>query len=258
MPIISLMRITTDFSSFCSRRSVPSWLAMVVLALGLLAAPARAADSAKNTQAALTPTASSATPAPEKHSDNAGSAFCNGIRLEDEIELVNTRSICGGGKSEMMRNGLKVETYANCDDAGHRRWRSSDLDSFLSFDPSVPTIIFVHGNQITPGDAKDEGIMTYRTIIKHGPDAPRIRFVIFSWPSSKVGGLLYDVREKAARTEPAGWRSPCHRAARPRSTARPAAGTGRCPPRPRAVRARPASSRAPRRCRSCRHKAART
>ena len=33
----------------------------------------------------------------------------------------------------------------------------------------------------------------------------RIRFVIFSWPSSKVsGGLLNDVRVKAARTGPAG------------------------------------------------------
>jgi esterase/lipase superfamily enzyme len=172
---------------------------MVVLALGLLALPALAADSAK------APNPASATATPEKHSDNGSSVFCNGIRLGDEIELVNTRSICGGGNSDLMRNGLKVENYANCDDVGHRHWQSSDLDSFLAFDPSVPTIIFVHGNQITPGDAKDEGLMMYRTIIRHGSDAPRIRLVIFSWPSSKVGGLLYDVREKAARTEPAGW-----------------------------------------------------
>jgi len=178
------------------------WPAIIALALGLLAAPAHAADSTKNTQAALAPTASSATPAPEKH---AGSVLCNGIRPEDEIELVNTRSICGGGKSDLMKNGLKIENYSISDDVGHRRWQSSDLDSFLAFDPAVPTIIFVHGNQITPGDAKDEGLMMYRMIIKHDCDAPRIRFVIFSWPSSKVGGLLYDVREKAARTEPSGW-----------------------------------------------------
>jgi hypothetical protein len=202
MPIISLMRIETESSSLCRGRSLALWPALVVLALGLLAAPSRAADSAKNTQVALTPTASSATPALEKHT---GSVFCNGIRLEDEIQIVNTRSICGGGKSDLMRNGLKVENYSVCDEAGHRHWQSSDLDSFLAFDPAVPTIIFVHGNQITPGDAKDEGLMMYRTIIRHGCDAPRIRLVIFSWPSSKVGGLLYDVREKAARTEPAGW-----------------------------------------------------
>ena len=47
-----------------------------------------------------------------------------------------------------------------------------------------------HGvaNQITPGDAKSEGLMVYRKLILHGCDAPRIRFVTFSWPSSKVGG----------------------------------------------------------------------
>ena len=50
----------------------------------------------------------------------------------------------------------------------------------------MPTIIFVHGNQITPGDAKNEGLEVYRRMIMHGCDAPRIRFVIFSWPSSKV------------------------------------------------------------------------
>src|SRR4051812_7452519 len=202
MPINSLMRITTDFSSFRCRRLLIGWPAIIALALGLLAAPAHAADSTKNTQAALAPTASSATPAPEKH---AGSVLCNGVRPEDEIELVNTRSICGGGKSDLMKNGLKIENYSISDDVGHRRWQSSDLDSFLAFDPAVPTIIFVHGNQITPGDAKDEGLMMYRMIIKHDCDAPRIRFVIFSWPSSKVGGLLHDVREKAARTEPSGW-----------------------------------------------------
>jgi hypothetical protein len=39
----------------------------------------------------------------------------------------------------------------------------------------------------------------------HGCDAPPIRFVIFSWPSSKVSGLLHDIRVKAARTGPAGY-----------------------------------------------------
>ena len=65
---------------------------------------------------------SSAAPTPEKHADHDGSVLCNGIRLEDEIQLVNTRSICGGGKSELMRNGLKVENYANL-----RRGRPSPL-----------------------------------------------------------------------------------------------------------------------------------
>ena len=74
-------------------------------------------------------------------------------------------------------------------------WRST---------PSVPTLIFIHGNQITPADAKREGLAVYRRIMRYGSDGPPIRFVIFSWPSSRVGGLLRDVRVKATRTDPAG------------------------------------------------------
>jgi hypothetical protein len=180
MSMFSLMTISTESSSLRCGRSPGGWSAAVVLALGLLAGPVLAADSGSR-------------------------ALCNCVRLEDEIEVVNTRSICGGGNAELMRKGLKFETYAVRDEDGDRHWRPSDLDTFLSFDPSVATIIFIHGNQITPADAKSEGLMMYRRVISHGCDAPRIRFVIFSWPSAKVGGLLNDVREKAARTEPAGW-----------------------------------------------------
>jgi hypothetical protein len=104
-----------------------------------------------------------------------------------------------------VRRGIKVENYAIYDEIGNRRWQSSKLDSFLSFDPSVPTIIFVHGNQISPGEAKIAGLSVYRRLIMQEPDAPRIRFVIFSWPASKVGRILRDAREKAARTGPAGY-----------------------------------------------------
>ena len=133
-----------------------------------------------------------------------GNVFTSGIRLQDEIVVVNVRNVCGSCDPERLRNGVAVEDYAVTDDTGHRSWRQGDLASFLAFDASVPTVIFVHGNQITPGDAKCEGLSVYRRMILNGADSPRIRFVIFSWPSSKVGGLLQDVRIKAARTGPAG------------------------------------------------------
>ena len=57
-----------------------------------------------------------------------------------------------------------------------------------------------------------------------------------------------------SRTAPAGWRSRGRAARRPSSTSRPAAGRRRCPPRPRAGRARPACCRARRRCRPCRRR----
>lgn len=133
-----------------------------------------------------------------------GNVFTNGIRQQDDIVVVNVRNVCGTCDTNRLREGITVENYAVTDDTGHRSWQQSDLSSFLSFDPSVPTVIFVHGNQITTWDAKCEGLAVYRRMILHGADAPRIRFVIFSWPSAKVGGLLQDVRIKAARTGPAG------------------------------------------------------
>jgi hypothetical protein len=130
--------------------------------------------------------------------------FVNGIRPQDEIVVVNTRYLCGTCDANAMRAALHVETYAVADAGGRRHWQASDLDRFLAFDPTVRTIVFVHGNQITPGDAKREGLSVYCRLMRYGAGSERIRFVIFSWPSSKVGGLLRDVREKAARTGPAG------------------------------------------------------
>jgi hypothetical protein len=129
--------------------------------------------------------------------------FCNGIRLQDEIAVVNTRMLCGSCDPESMRDAIVVENYAIHDEAGHRRWQRSDLDSFLAFDPAVPTIIYVHGNQMTPGQAKSQGLAVYRRLAHYGTGEP-IRFVIFSWPSSRVGRLIRDVQVKAVRTGPAG------------------------------------------------------
>jgi hypothetical protein len=162
--------------------ALASSLATLVLCIGLCAAPAVALDDA-----------------PAK-----GSTFCNGIRLQDEIVVVSTRMLCGSCDPESLRRGVTVENYVVRDEVGHRRWQRSDLESFLSFDSAVPTIFYVHGNQITPGEAKSQGLAVYRRLARYGTGDEPIRFVIYSWPSSRVGRLLRDVREKAVRTGPAG------------------------------------------------------
>jgi hypothetical protein len=129
--------------------------------------------------------------------------FCNGIRLQDEIALVNTRPLCGSCNPEALRTHLGVERYEITDETGHRQWKESDLESFLVFDPAVPTVFYIHGNQMTNWDAKCQGLALYRRLAHYGDERP-IRFVIFSWPSAKVSGLLRDVRVKALRTGPAG------------------------------------------------------
>jgi len=133
-----------------------------------------------------------------------GCTFCHGMRLQDEIVMVNTRLLCGMCDPEALRKGLIFETYERCDESGRRRWEASDLESFLAFDSSVPTMIYVHGNQMTPADAKLQGLVLYRMLVRQGADDGAVRFVIFSWPSEKVGFLLRDVRVKALRTDPVG------------------------------------------------------
>jgi hypothetical protein len=132
------------------------------------------------------------------------SLFVNGIRVHDEIVVVNTRMLCDSTDPASIRSGLQVENYAVRNEAGQRQWQASDLNGLLAFDPSVRTIFFVHGNQITPGDAKCDGLEVYRRLMHYGANSPRIRFVIVSWPATKVSGPLRDFRIKAARTTPAG------------------------------------------------------
>jgi hypothetical protein len=192
------MPIATEMSKRRYGRMVAIRLVTLLAAL-VLALPVWAENTSSVDQSVA-----SANITPDKLKNVDCGVLCNGIRLQDEIDVVNTRSICSCDVKSLRRD-LKFESYAIRDEAGSRGWQPSDLESFLAFDSTVPTIIFIHGNQITPGEAKSAGLAVYRKLILQGCDAPRIRFVIFSWPSSKVRGLLRDVREKAARTEPAGF-----------------------------------------------------
>jgi hypothetical protein len=213
MAMCSMVTIVTSLRVSRLYRLLRAFLAAaVVTSLWATASIAAEKDTKKLPPAHVTsrlaeaalPSPASGTVAAKTTSDRSN-VFCNGIRLQDEIVVINTRNLCGCCDPDRMREGMIVENYAVIDETGCRRWQPSDLNSFVSFDPSVPTVIFVHGNQITPGDAKSEGLAVYRHMILHGCDAPPIRFVIFSWPSSKISGLLRDVRVKAARTGPAGY-----------------------------------------------------
>lgn len=151
---------------------------------------------------ALRATAAEATVAATKAA--ADCAFVNGVRLGDEISLINVRPLCGSCNPDSLRTGVQIETYAATNEFGARRWLPSSLDDFLSFDPAVKTVIYIHGNQMSNFDAKCQGLQLYRKLANYGCGDEPIRFVIFSWPSAKVGGLLNDVRVKAMRTGPAG------------------------------------------------------
>ncbi len=136
--------------------------------------------------------------------DAQPSVFCNGIRLQDEIILVSVRSVCGTCDPERLAAGVRLQAYQVCDESGRRQWQPYDLDTLLAADPAVPTVIFVHGNQIASGQDKQEGLVVYRRLVNYGGNSGPVRYVIFSWPSAKIRGPLNDVRVKAARTRSVG------------------------------------------------------
>jgi hypothetical protein len=134
----------------------------------------------------------------------ATNVYVNGIREQDEIWLVNVRPLGGACDPESMAKCVQVETFVASDASGRRCWQQSDMGSLAAASAGTPTVIFVHGNQISPGDAKQEGLALYRRMVWASSSPTPIRYVIFSWPSSKIPGLLRDVRVKALRTRPAG------------------------------------------------------
>lgn len=129
--------------------------------------------------------------------------FTDGVRLQDEIVLVDFRSVGGCCTLDSLNEGTRIRTYGITDDSGDRRWMPVDVDILRDADPSIATLVFVHGNRVTRGEACREGLSVYRRVVRQSDSDAPIRFVIFSWPSSKVGGPLKDVRIKAARTRPA-------------------------------------------------------
>ena len=133
----------------------------------------------------------------------ANCAIADGIRPQDEIILVNVRQAGGCCDPAVLASSVQIESYQALDESGCRQWQASSLESVVTADASVSTVIFVHGNRLTNWDAKCEGLAAYRRIVRQADAAP-IRFVIYSWPSAQISGPLKDVRVKAARTRPAG------------------------------------------------------
>ena len=129
-------------------------------------------------------------------STSAAFADCAG-RVADRILLVSTRPVgCSTDCSCLSANSYAAEKILN-------KWVEKDATLLLaSLDPSIPTVVYVHGNQIDANGARKRGLDVYRCLTRFACDERPIQFVVFSWASTKVPGLLRDYREKAARTRP--------------------------------------------------------
>ena len=124
-------------------------------------------------------------------------------RASDHVLLISTRDIGLRCNAEAMR-GLRYEEYVPPFD-GVGGWRPlTATEAAGELAQPMPTVVYVHGNRVASGADKTTGLAMYRTLGRPSAAAP-IRYIIWSWPSTKIPGPLRDYQVKAARTQPAGW-----------------------------------------------------
>lgn len=131
-----------------------------------------------------------------RHRGGSSSCLSDELRPQDELWILSTRCLPTLGRGRPAGNcELNVRKYDH-----EQGWQESSHDEFLE-PTDLPTWIFVHGNRIEPGEVIGRCRMVYRALIAQDPDRPPVRFVAWSWPSSKIRGPIRDARSKAWRTE---------------------------------------------------------
>lgn len=131
---------------------------------------------------------------------DGGVAADNGADLAaDEIWMVSTRhSNCASGKLAEPANFRFFRFGPGC------RWQAADEAEWIaSQQADAVTLVYVHGNRVASNEASGRGLAAYRAVVRNRPDSSPIRFVIWSWPSSKLHGPRprRDAQVKAARTD---------------------------------------------------------
>jgi hypothetical protein len=176
----------------------------IVAAIFAAVTTARTASSqrAQAAEATITPASSlKATTVSAASSAASSSRSCDAdckcvVRPHDQVWVLSTRWLGCAGCTIDEPPGIAVQKRT-----AEHGWTPSSLDEFFaSDDPCVPTCIAIHGNQVEPGEALVHGMIAYCRLIACFPEKQPVRFVIWSWPSQKMDGILKDVRIKAART----------------------------------------------------------
>jgi hypothetical protein len=76
---------------------------------------------------------------------------------------------------------------------------SATKEEFLaSLIPDQTTCFFVHGNRVSASDARSTGLSLRRHL--DSGQTP-FRYVIWSWPSERISGMIRDARAKASRAD---------------------------------------------------------
>ena len=114
----------------------------------------------------------------------------------DSIWLISSRhlpSTCGGLSDPNALQFKRLDCDGNCS--------PGDFADYQSDGMGRRTCMYVHGNRVSSSYAIYRGLRVYRKLRRQNAESGPIRFVIWSWPSSQIKGLIRDARVKAARTD---------------------------------------------------------
>jgi hypothetical protein len=116
-------------------------------------------------------------------------------RAFDQIWLISTRGLANCGNIQSPPNFFVQRRTVE------GAWATSSFDEFLATaDPRTPIGFAMHGNRVNSSQAIRQGMMAYRQYTARVSPSLPVRFVIWSWPSDRIHGILRDVRAKAARS----------------------------------------------------------
>ena len=119
------------------------------------------------------------------------------VRPQDEVWVIGSRHL-GWPDCTEGDPALKFWRW-DCD---IKNWRKLSHDEFQASDSvTVATVMYVHGNRVDSWQAVELGWYAYDAIVRQGDDERPVRYVIYSWPSTRLYGTqMNDLRCKADRT----------------------------------------------------------
>ena len=130
------------------------------------------------------------------------------IRDQDEVWLLSCRGLdCVERGRSMAAVELTAGIATRRFDFTEKKWHDAELATLWNEEPPIKTVVWVHGNLTTASEAFSDGLTVYRQLVRGIENKSPLRFIIWSWPASKIlTRPVPDARIKAARTTSAGFR----------------------------------------------------
>lgn len=116
-------------------------------------------------------------------------------RTGDQVWLVSTRHLCCSC-CQWKPPQLKISRLDS-----KSGWQPSSVEKFFdNDDPNVLTCFYIHGARVKHSVAVQRAIRLHRALTCGIAEDYRVRFVIWSWPTTPHGRLFHDFHQMIARS----------------------------------------------------------